>query len=150
MDWRDVLRERGVPVWRGASVVEVTSGATFLCVQEPDEEGGFNTAPDPVEYGYEGKRLAGSGYVGLGDVVVNLSDPDTQPAYLRRLAVRLGCPEGVAQEGVRFYQVMRGLWILDAGFVHLSFRAQWSRGFERLGTNNRLLALALAWPKEGV
>ena len=140
MDWRDVLRERGVPVWVGARVQCGADRASWGTV--------VDTGDNVVTVRHWATRSEVEAE--KHDCLLFLDDPDTQPAYLRRLAVRLGCPEEVVQEGVRFYQVMRGLWILDAGFVHLSFRAQWSHGFERLGTNNRLLALALAWPKEGV
>jgi hypothetical protein len=74
MDWRDVARERGIPVWR-------------WCMAWWRDSAGQWHEPLPVIHVDSATRVPA------------IDDPDTQPAYLRRLAVRLGCPEGVAEEG---------------------------------------------------
>lgn len=87
---------------------------------------------------------------GLADVLA-LDNADTQAAYLRRLAVALGCPEEAAGEGVRFYEAS-GWWHIDAGCIpHKDGETEsWWDGpdLSDARTTDRLLALALAWPAD--
>jgi len=115
-DWREAAR--GIPVWRGAVVVDYPdrehSYPRALCVELPNEEGDFNTAPDPVEYDYEGRSQSAVGRE--YGVVVDLEDPDTRAAYDRRLALALGMTADEVDFGVLlFWDPRSGAWTYTNG-----------------------------------
>lgn len=91
-------------------------------------------------------------------VVVDLSHPPTRAKFDRRLALALGAPEGAVERGVAFVPMSprASRWLLVAG---LSFAVYDDNGrrealdwdWERplgLGTDDPLLARALAWPAD--
>lgn len=84
----------GIPVWEGAHVYTPTGRAIVT----------GSSAKFSARYGvYGGVHegvMQGRRTVHWRDLVLNLTEPDTRMAFLRRLAIRLGCPTAVADEGV--------------------------------------------------
>lgn len=129
---------RGIPMWSGAHTL-----GGMICVQ-----------PHSV---VDGKRVYGSAsavylddYDGLQEVcevdvdpfVVDLGHLDTQAAFRRRLAVRLGCPEDLANQGVVVYR--RRAWFICAGPLEMDAH-EWCKCMGYEDVDNRLLALVRAW-----
>lgn len=149
-DWKP--EARGIPVWEGAFIVTPAGN-----VDGPVEE-------------IDGTMLilrGGSTQYPAAFCGPALSHADTCAAFLRRLAIRLGCPEEVAGEGVIAsvdtvivpascradgleYRSVR--LFLSAGHVkredYIDAETVWSENVE-VGTDNRILALVRAWRSVG-
>jgi hypothetical protein len=149
-DWREAAR--GIPVWSGARVI-FTESATDPRLYP--ERRGRSYAGIAVRERHEGVWVVGWLEGEWSDreaasLVPDLSDPDTQAAYLRRLAIMLGCPEEVAGEGVVVYPWTEpgwSGWIIEAGSSREEPGGAWAWRLD-LGTDDRLLALARAWPAD--
>jgi hypothetical protein len=162
IDWREAAR--GIPVWEGALALfdRRTGWWPGRCLDVADAA--FLDLPS----GHRGSRTPCEAITrwmdGGGEIIPDLSDPDTQPGYLRRLAIELGCPEEVAAEGASFLYTPDpyrapdsyglGTWAIVAGLrptvfddngPRPAFESEWERSL-KLGTDDRLLALARAWP----
>lgn len=128
-DWKS--EARNLPTWPGAFAYFPASEVAELVVDAGDGWA-FN---DSV---YETRTRAEL-------VALALDHPDTQAAYLRRLAIRLGCPEEVAGEGVTFARESASSpkWWIAAGASY----GDPSRFIDvvRVDTDDRLLALVRAW-----
>lgn len=98
---------------------------------------------------------------GLADVLA-LDNADTQAMYLPRLAIALGCPEDIAEDGVVVYMGRDG-WSIGAGAFdvepseatnHLRWQLlRWVYGDGQprpiaSGDLSRVEALAIAWPQD--
>lgn len=83
----------------------------------------------------------------MKNIVVDLSDPDTLAAFDRRLALRLGAPEEMVREGVRFYWEPGGQeWNVEAGYYRSWWTAwAWSPGCAGSTGDAALLARVRAW-----
>lgn len=131
MTWRD--EAKGLPVWPGALFYDGDDHFTSVCSSTGD--GCVKSNGDEVH------ALAAR-------CIPALDNPDTFAAFLRRLAIRLGCPEDVAAGGVLFYR--RGVWTICAG------PSDWETGVpewvEESGGNGDdcLLAAVRAWKGVGV
>lgn len=146
-DWRDAAE--GIPVWVGAAVNATWWNDDGECYEwEPDGAPRCVAAfmsPDSIEAVLpDGERLnLPRGKPGT-KVIVNLADPDTHAAYMRRLAVALGAPPKVAARGVTSWRT-DSLLHIDAGRDVLGM-PEW-RGIANVGTARGVLrAHALAWP----
>lgn len=129
-DWKS--EARNLPTWPGAFAYFAASESAELVVDVGDGWA-FN---DSV---YETRTRAEL-------VALALDHPDTQAAYLRRLAIRLGCPEEVANAGVVFYaEEGYAYWTVAAG--GLDDCGDWVWCPEEVAPNvgDRLLALVRAW-----
>jgi len=148
--WQSVAR--GIPVWAGARVNVEGSDGLGRCVDvwvgvkgSTDPEG--NSAPLVWVARNDLSDADGCDTVAPADCGPDLSDADTQASYLRRLAIRLGCDEQAAGEGVVFadrhtgWAIMAGSWCWDStgGCV-----MAWER-LVAAGEPDRLLALSRAW-----
>lgn len=152
MDWREVARERRIPVWPGACVWwdsedgdgAVTAGLWVVVGQN---------GPEWLLARAEGESVRAGVSVRPGALVLALDHPDTRAAYDRRLALELGCPAHTADCGV-VVGWSRGLLTVWAGIPDTGAEPGdivWL--FERAvpvpKDADRLAARALAWPKEG-
>ena len=75
---------------------------------------------------------------------VALDQADTRAAFVRRLALRLGCPEQEVDECVGFCVYTDGGWLAVAGIADEDGVYPWMHG-EWAQTGDRLLALVRAW-----
>lgn len=132
-DWKD--EARGIPVWEGAKAIHTGINRWPQVVALDPSLGVY--AREPFE------SSLSTGFAGKEELILDLSDPDTQAAYLRRLALRLGCPEEVAGEGVIATFCGGGLQ-LRAGAARRSPYNVWTETVD-VGTDDRLLALVRAW-----
>lgn len=129
--WKE--EARGLPVWAGALVYDEDSAA--VVVDEVADNG------DAL---IDGCTCS----IALARCVLALDNPDTCAAFVRRLAVRLGCPEEIAEIGTMFYKTRRepGTWVLAAGGRRGGAWEWWCELVSGAsGTDNRLLALVRAW-----
>jgi hypothetical protein len=118
----------GIPVWPGARILFCGSVDTCTEVYE-DAVVGTNASYSPADA-----------------CVPALSNHDTRMAYLRRLAVRLGCPEEVADLGL-VIELTPGWLNLMAGAVE-GLPNEWAfRWVYRYPCpdGDTLAALALTW-----
>jgi hypothetical protein len=136
MDWRDVARERGIPVWAGALFV-AKDGRRLRCT---DFTEAHPYRPEAVVWSAQTEHDP-------ADCALALDDPDTQPAYLRRLAVRWGAPPSIVAGGIVFAEFGGGQWVLAGGIANAGETFAWRRVLDLGTSDDRLLALALAWPK---
>lgn len=150
MTWR--TEAKGLPVWEGALFYDGDDEFTQVCAGVDDNRviaGGDSWDSQPSR------------------CTPALDNPDTFAAFLRRLAIRLGCPEEMAGEGViaavdevfvpasrrsdgKDYRVTR-LYIV-AGFVkskdYIDADVEW-RWNADVGTPDPLLAAVRAWKGVG-
>lgn len=132
-DWKD--EARGIPVWVGAAIGRVGHGYVGTAYQ----------VGTVLVYVMCHKDAAGVRLDWRDEAYPDLSDPDTQAAYLRRLAIRLGCPEEVANAGVMFYAEPRSAyWTAAAGGLDDCGDWVWCRDVSP-NVDDRLLALVRAW-----
>lgn len=140
MNWQDVVRKHNIPVWVGARVCGV---------------GPLSPAGWVVRLDATGGEVFGNGGVVWAAPMswfrLDLAHPETRAGYLYRLAVRLGCPEGVAAEGV-VVDFLGGEWAITiaAGAREMGQseqRFEWLRRVELDPCDSLLLALVLAWPE---
>lgn len=100
-NWKD--EAANLPLW---------PGCTYYTGESPDDLNEVAQMPtlsaSPGTFTHEGL------YPGDPLAAPALDDPDTRAAFTRRLALRLGCPEEAANEGVTFYRGGPG-WIIAAG-----------------------------------
>lgn len=137
MSWPDYAR--GIPLWHGAAFYTLNDTyAAALCT------------------GW--RRLAGKGRCVVSDTAVYpekecfpaLDKPDTQAAYLRRLAIRLGCPEDAAEAGVMFHNTEKCVVICAGGWERYDAETRevhftWERELPTVTPTVRIKALAQAW-----
>lgn len=132
-DWKD--EAANLPLWPGCTYYTGESPGDF------DEVAQMPTlAASPATFSCDGM------YPGDPLSCPALDHPDTQAAYLRRLAIRLGCPEEVANAGVVFYaEEGYAYWTVAAG--GLDDCGDWVWCPEEVAPNvgDRLLALVRAW-----
>ncbi len=154
-DWR--IEARRIPIWRGAILIGLEEATSHNCAADVGTGGAVFLMPNQLlRREGDGFRLTGSAGMaadGPLHIAVDLSDPDTQAAYLRRLAIALGCLEGRAEDGVSFIQTGGG-WMLLAGIVSaipsaegLAWMFAWTKTLDDIRDDDRLLALARAWPR---
>ena len=125
-DWKD--EARGIPVWVGAFAYAGADGPEL--VEEGDVESELY------------RRYA-------SECLPALDNHDTQAAFLRRLALRLGCPEEVASAGVMFYAEPRSAYgTVAAGGLDDCGDWVWCRDVAP-NVSDRLLALVRAWRSVG-
>lgn len=137
-DWKD--EARGIPVWVGANLV-----GGMVCVRAHDTENGERIYGSAAAVRLDGYGLREVCEVDVDPFVLALDHPDTQAAYLRRLAIRLGCPEEVASAGVMFYAAPRSAyWTVAAGGLDDCGDWVWCRDVAP-NVSDRLLALVRAW-----
>lgn len=134
-DWKD--EARGIPVWVGANLV-----GGMVCVAPHKVKAGRRVYGSATAARLDGYGLREVCEVDVDPFVLALDNPDTQAAYLRRLALRLGCPEEVAGEGVMFYR--RGDWFVAAGPWEDDV-PEWYAMVGNDDVSDRLLALVRAW-----
>lgn len=148
--WKE--EARGIPPWPGAHVHHCLLGddRTDIVTWLVDKPGFENWRVESYVTGFHLDTFGGS----WADVpmVLALDNPDTCAAFMRRLAVRLGCPEEVAEIGTMFYEERRepGTWVLAAGGRRGGAWEWWCELVSGMpGTDNRLLALVRAWRSVG-
>lgn len=139
-DWTDDARK--IPPWVGAKVCLLGRRIPFL-VSQITRTGAWVVHRD----------YAGVEHHALFEDIrhVALEDPDTQAAYLRRLAIRWGCPLDLVSVGVVFVRSPGDPWRLLAGDLEADVgdAGRWSVTLlDR--QDDRLLALARAWPERAM
>lgn len=142
MTWQEAAK--GIPVWEGCLATDgdgdnwriLETGGRFYVARIRHPRCGNVCEGRPI------------------DLVPDLTDPDTRAAYIRRLAVALGCPEEVADQEVAFRPCPNraGWWHVYAGHPGSDedgpFVSGWVSATLMPETTNRDLALALAWPAD--
>lgn len=131
MTWRD--EAKGLPVWEGALFYDDDSGFKRVC-----------TSVDTQYVYFNGDECMSRASV----CTPALDNPDTFAAFLRRLAIRLGCPEEVAAGGVAFSRRGPFAWVVYAGWNPASWGWAWAVGVtfgDDKMTDDRLLAAVQAW-----
>lgn len=142
-DWKN--EARGIPPWPGAHVHHCILGddRTDIVTWLVDKPGFENWRVESYVTGFHLDTFGGS----WADVpmVLALDNTDTCSAFVRRLAVRLGCPEEVADVGVMFYTEPRSAyWTVAAGGLDDGGDWVWCRDVSP-NVSDRLLALVRAW-----
>ncbi len=138
MTWQDAAR--GIPVWVGAAVRERDNTASGVVIRIRGDRLDVFVNNDHMEMGDDAWYAS--------DCSLDLSDPDTRAAFDRRLAIALGAPENVVNEGVRFFYT-EGAWCLACGPRNYPSGESNDPFFYRLSSEHQtdpLLARALAWP----
>ena len=134
--WQEAAR--GIPVWPSAYFYSVGYERKQMCT-----EISVYTNP-PIASGVYGYSHQ--------EVIVALDHPDTRAAYDRRLAVALGAPADVVDDGV-VIEFLYGEYamVLFAGPSELGQSEQefaWTSRVELDRFDDPILARALAWPTE--
>lgn len=137
MTWQEVARDRGIPVWEGIVIVKLDDGMRLGRAQEVGDT--------YVNYTWPLGVVGHADQASLQSLIPDLTDPDTQAAYLRRLAMALGCPKDVAGMGVVFVHIGGLTWTFLAGdWISSRPDRRWRRNL--ILSQDRIVALAFAWP----
>ena len=92
--WQD--EARGIPVWVGARAVTPSGGSHLvLWAHWSVESAQGDSYDEPMAELYDLDDP-----IPQADLVPDLNHADTRTAFVRRLAIRLGCPEATANRGV--------------------------------------------------
>lgn len=127
MDWTSEVR--GIKPWPGARVL--SRDKSWLVVRTPPPARG-------AEW-FEIDSVVRS-RIAVADAVLDLTHADTRSGFDRRLAVGLGAPEEVADQGVVFYWDGR-FWRMNAGVAAW----EWCGRDLEVIEEQPLLARVMAW-----
>ena len=140
-DWKNEALG-ALPVW---------PGALFYDDRDLRDRWGAPVPAGPnkpqVCVGVEGRRVLSQGGLlttPLACCVLALDSPDTRVAFVRRLALQLGCPEPLVDVGVMVYPLgPQGCWVFAAG-GRTELGWAWS-AMAKVETDDPLVALVRAW-----